>query len=335
MPTIVISRGSHSGGVKLAELLQQQLGWKLISQEMVAEAASGYGVSEHDIVRALDTPPSFWDRLTGNRERYILASRAALAQLLEDGNCIYHGLAGSFLLSGLPCLVRVRLIAPMEYRVRAVVEAKGVSEADAVRYIKAMDERRNRWVHHVFGVEWSDPSLYDLVINLETVRLEAATDLVVQLVQRPDYQPAPEQRRRFEDFRLAARVRAELACRSTFEAGKITVAVHEGIVHLSGDEYFERHRAEIVGFVKSLPGVRTVTRRWRKNRPCRGSWRGGWLPKTERLETSCCRLTITRPSTSGTRSATPSWLSPPPPCALPTATVSSRATSWSSTTRRS
>lgn len=258
MPTIVISRGSHSGGVKLAELLGQRLGWKVISQEMVAEAASGYGVSEDDIVRALDTPPSFWERLTRNRERYIVASRAALAQLLDNGTGIYHGLGGQFLLQGLPCLLRVRLIAPLEWRVRSVMAERGVGEAEAAAYIRAMDERRMKWMQQVFGVEWGDPALYDLVLNLATLSLEAAADLVVELVNRREYRATAECLEGFKDFALAARVRAELIFHSGLEADDIEVVARGGIVHLSGGRGFEAHRGEILRFVRGLPGVRGV-----------------------------------------------------------------------------
>ncbi len=266
MPTIVISRGSHTGGVTLAELLHQRLGWKLISQEMVAEAAGVYGVAEDDIVRALDTPPGFWERLTKNRNRYVLASRAALADLLEEGNGIYHGLAGTFLLQGLPCVLRVRLIAPMEYRIRAVVAAKGISEAEALRYIRAMDERRGKWVQQLFGVDWNDPALHDIVVNLESVSLEAAADLLVEVVRRPEYRTSQECLDKLQDFRLAARVRAELACRSPFDVDKVEVVARDGTVHLGG-AYVEEHRRELVAFVKAIRGVRGVTPRLEDEAP--------------------------------------------------------------------
>lgn len=255
MPTVVISRGSHSGGVKLAELLGQRLGWKVISQEMVAEAAGVYGVSEDDIVRALDTPPSFWERLTRRRDRYIVASRAAVVQLLDNGTGIYHGLGGQFLLQELPCLLRVRLIAPLEWRVQAVMTDRGLGEAEATAYIRAMDERRRKWMQHVFGVDWSDPALYDLVINLGTLSLEAAADLVVDLVGRREYRPTPECLQGFKDFALAARVRAELTFHSGFAADDIDVVARNGIVHLSGGRGFTEHRGEIVRFVRGLAGV--------------------------------------------------------------------------------
>ena len=46
MAIITISRGTKSGGEKLAKCLSERLGWPAISREVIVETASQYGVSE-------------------------------------------------------------------------------------------------------------------------------------------------------------------------------------------------------------------------------------------------------------------------------------------------
>ena len=75
MAIIAISRGSFSGGSRLAEELHSLLGWRVLSQEVITEAARKYGVSEEEMLRALDHPANFFERMTRRKQRYILASR--------------------------------------------------------------------------------------------------------------------------------------------------------------------------------------------------------------------------------------------------------------------
>ena len=127
MPIITISRGTESGGARLAESLKDRLGLKVISREVVVEAARRYEVGEHDLFSSLQSPPGFWDKEAKKRQQFILAVQATLAGMVEDDDVVYHGLSGQLLLRKLPNVLKVRLIAPKEDRVRAAIVA-----ADAV-----------------------------------------------------------------------------------------------------------------------------------------------------------------------------------------------------------
>ncbi len=258
MPIVTISRGSQSGGVSLAERLHRILGYPLLSQEAVVEAASRYGVDPDDVVRGLELPPSFWERLTHRKERYILAMQATLAELVEgDGNGIYHGLAGQFLLQGVPCVFKIRLIAPLKRRVAATMDSLGLSREEAERRISTLDERRVRWVRQMFDVDWHDPLLYDMVVNLDHVTVDTAAEAIAEVLRREDYRSSPECLAEVRDFALVSRVRAELVFNSDLGGDGIEVKVRDGVVSLSGSSLASR-RPEVVEFVRGVRGVRTV-----------------------------------------------------------------------------
>lgn len=258
MPIVTISRGSQSGGVSLAERLHRILGFPLLSQEAVVEAAGRYGVLPDDIVRGLELPASFWERLTHRKERYVLAMRATLLEMVEgDGNVIYHGLAGQFLLQGVPCVFKVRLIAPMERRVVATMESLGLSREEAERRIETLDERRVRWVRQMFDVDWHDPLLYDMVVNLDHVTVETAAEAIAEVIRREDYRSSPECLDQVRSFALASRVRAELVFKSDLGGEGLEVTARDGVVCLAGSSLAGK-RAEIVELVRGVRGVRGV-----------------------------------------------------------------------------
>ena len=215
MPVVTISRGSLSGGELLAEHLGARLGFKVLSREVLVEAARKYGVSESELVDGLAEPAGFWERLTHKKEHYLLAVQATLAEmLLPDGNGIYHGHAGQFLLQGLSGVLKLKILAPLEYRVRAAMTELDLTREQALKHIQVVDERRAKWVRQLYGRDWNDPSLYDLVINLDQMSVETAVELVVCLLGRPEYCPTAESVGEFQEFAQAARARAELAFHS-------------------------------------------------------------------------------------------------------------------------
>ena len=259
MPIVTISRGSLSGGELLAEHLGARLHYKVLSREVIIEAAKKYGISEGELAASLDQPAGFWERLQHKKERYLLAVQATLAEmLLPDGNGVYHGHAGQFLLKGLPGVLKLRILAPLEYRVRSAMIELDLTRDQALAHIATVDDRRVKWVQQLYGRDWHDPSLYDLVINLDQMSVETAAELAVDLLGRPEYRRSAENIQKFQDFALAARVRAELAFHSSLPEHDVTVFVMKGVVHLSGGPTFESNRKKIVRFVKSLEGVERV-----------------------------------------------------------------------------
>ena len=252
MPIITISRGTLSGGRKLADQLGARLGFKVVSQQELNEALNRYDITPEDHSKEMTETGSLWHRLThpGQKARHLQAVRAILLELLASGDGIYHGHTGYQLLTGLSKVVKLRLIAPMSYRVRAAMEELGLSEGQAVEHIEAVDELRVKWVRQLYGVEWHDPALYDLVINLEMLTLETAVEMVAHLAEEDAYRSTPESMQEFLDLSLAARVRAELLFNSGHSGAVDQVHADAGVVTLTGGDALEAERWEISGFVR-------------------------------------------------------------------------------------
>jgi len=207
---ITISRGSLSGGRALAECLGSRLGYPDVGREVLQEAAEALGASEEGFRGKFETTPGLWARLTHAREKYVLAVQTALAEWCTRGDLVYHGLSGQHLLKGLPGILRIRLIAPMEMRVRALLESHPqMTASHAEGFIKHVDQDRSRWVKVMYGAEVMDPSLYDLTINLRTHTIESACETIATAVAQPRFQFTDEVEA--EIFAFAAECRDRLS----------------------------------------------------------------------------------------------------------------------------
>ncbi len=259
MSIITISRGSFSGGAQLAEELHERLGWKNLSQEDVSAAgAQAYRITEQELFRGLYLPANFFERFTHRKTRYLLATQAIVTELLPDGDGIYHGLAGQFLFADLCNAFKVRIVAPMDFRIQTAMRRLSLTRDEAVRHIRDADEHRLRWSRQIFDADIKDPALYDLVVSLESVNIETAADMIAEIMESDDHRPTPQCVQDYRDFALERRVRAELFFNSPFTPDITEITVKDGEVSLTGDKAFRTAREPLVEFVGKIRGVETI-----------------------------------------------------------------------------
>lgn len=201
-----------SGGRAVAESLAGALHYPCVGREIVQEAARKLGASEEDLSGKLEARPSRWARLTQERKKYLLAVQTALAEHSASGSLVYHGLAGQFLLRDLPGVLAVRLIAPLEMRVRALTDAHHrMTRKAALEFIHDVDEDRRRWVKLMYQADVEDPSLYDLTVNLQSISLETVCNIIAEAAAQPPYEVTDDVKKRLEAFAVTCRAQLQQA----------------------------------------------------------------------------------------------------------------------------
>jgi cytidylate kinase len=266
MPIITVSRGSMSGGKALAECLANALSSPCVGREILVDAAAKLGVPEQVLAKKMEKGPGLWDQLTLERRVYLVAVQAALAEHAEKGDLIYHGLAGHMLLRGLPGVLRLRLIAPLEARTRTVMEREGFTREAAEHYIRDVDDNRVRWTKFMYGVDLRDPQLYDLVISLERMSMPTACAIVVEAARKPEFVITESVRAHLTSFVLACRVKVALATHPASRGLDLEVTAVGDVVTITGEvpqpvmltHTSSRWEQELTQIAKSIAGVQRV-----------------------------------------------------------------------------
>ncbi len=258
MPVITISRGSFSGGKMLAECLSKSLGYRCVDREVIVERAAAHGVSQEELRAALEKPPTFLERLQHKKYLYLVLIQAALAAEVRTGRAVYHGNAGHLLLKSGPHILRVRIIAPMELRLKMAQERLKLSRAEAAAYIERMDQDRRKWTQYLYGVDWGDPANYDIVLNLEYIEIEDACRAISSLARRRCFEFTEGCQAAVDDLALASRVRAELALDAATSHLEFDVEAHEGAISVHGAVSNIREVQEIQRIAAAVPGVATL-----------------------------------------------------------------------------
>jgi cytidylate kinase len=208
MSVITISRGSYSKGKEIAEKIAEKLGYDCISRDILIDASEHFNVPEIKLIRALHDAPSIFSRFHYGKEKYISYICEALLNHVQKDNVVYHGLAGHFFLQGVPHVLKVRIIADLDYRIKEEMKRENISEKEARYILKKDDDERRKWGLYLYGKDTADSSLYDIVLHIDNLKVDDAVDMLINAVKRPCFQTTSESKMIFNDLYSTASAKA-------------------------------------------------------------------------------------------------------------------------------
>jgi len=185
MAIITISRGSYSKGKEIAENVAQKLGYECIARKVLLEAKEEFNVPELKLVRAIHDAPSILNSLSYGKEKYISFIQAEILNHFKKDNVVYHGLAGHFFVKGICHVLKVRIIADLDDRVRLEMEREGISRKEALSIIRKDDEERRKWSKYLYGIDTWNSTNYDLVIHIHKLKVKDAVDMTFFFLGNP------------------------------------------------------------------------------------------------------------------------------------------------------
>ena len=257
MPVVTIAHETGAGGAEIGKALADRLGYRYVDREMISEAALHYGVVEDKLTQLDETKPSLFERFDVETRQYITVLQSALLDVAEQDNVVINSRGGQILLRGIQHVLRVRVIAPFDLRVKRVMKkmagqmGESVDVRTTAEMVRRSDHEKHGRMRYLYDVDWGDPSLYDLVLNTEKVTMEAAVEAMAGLVRRPELAATEESKRAVRDRALASRVRAALAAHPETRKYRINVEGERGVIRLEGTAALEK-ATEVA---RTVPGV--------------------------------------------------------------------------------
>jgi cytidylate kinase len=203
------------------------------------------------------------ERLTTERVHYLAYIRAAIYKEVRNDNVVYHGHAGHLLLREIPQVLRVRVIADVEFRIKAAMERNNLSREKAIKFIKDIDEKRVKWTRFLYHADWYDPALYDIVINLEHISIDDACGLVSYIVSLDKFKSTAETRKIMDDMVLSTEVRATVAREAGNSDGGIEIEADGGAITISGSVGSLVEADKIREIARKMPGVKEINSKMR------------------------------------------------------------------------
>jgi cytidylate kinase len=164
---LTLSRELGAGERSFAATLGPRLGLHVYDRELLEQEAVRLGISAEELEQVDEQPAGIFQRFRPNslHQRYFEALGMLMSELAARGDVLLVGRGGSRFLRDNSGAFHVRIVAPMEIRVRQVMEHRWMREGPARQLIVDSDNGRRRFYQNFFGADWADPLEYHLTVN--------------------------------------------------------------------------------------------------------------------------------------------------------------------------
>ena len=204
--SIVTIRGQlESGAPEVAKEVADRLQADYVDREIIAEVATQLERKEQEVIEK-EMPPStllgriaetlgtsyvFGDATAGaylplgkiplSDNRYLRALESVVTGLARSRTkpLVILGRGSQFILKDYSGILHVLVVAPLEVRVKRVMERLKLDPEAARHEVTRYDNSLHEFFKRYFKVEPEDPVHYDLIVNTGRLSCQAAASIVV------------------------------------------------------------------------------------------------------------------------------------------------------------
>jgi cytidylate kinase len=192
---VAISREHGAGGEQVGALVAEQLGFRYVDDEIVAQAAARGQISHAEVadtekrrslaLRLIEqigraSTPAYSAPMAANqadRELYQDLIREVVVETASQGSAVIVAHAASIALADRDDVLRVLVVAPPKVRAERIAAEGGVDPDEAGKIVRSSDADRRSYFKRFYGIS-EEPTNYDLVLNTGGLSFERAAGLV-------------------------------------------------------------------------------------------------------------------------------------------------------------
>lgn len=181
---LTVNREFGSGGGRIAQMIAESLGWKLLDRDIIDAIAYAAHV-DPKVVRRYDEHIESWlsrinqqamrsaalaaglelrDNAVFDAEEMVKISQKIIEQAYAEGNCVIVGRGSQCVLQHKPDAFHVFVYAPHKERILRL-RARLEKGADIEQRIRSVDAERAKYLQEYYSKHWLNPHLYDLMIS--------------------------------------------------------------------------------------------------------------------------------------------------------------------------
>ena len=258
---ITFSRKMGTNGTEIAKQVANKLGYQFYDTEAIENEARDMGFLES--IQEIDKKtPSLFQRLFSHKPAIELDRLTSLIyELAKKGDAVFLGRGSHILLKSFSCALHIRVTASIERRVQNLIQ-RGFQREGALKAMERSDHERGTFIRFAFGVDWENPGLYDVILNMDKLTVPLAVDTVIQMARSEEIKACSiDAMKSIEMMGLVRRAEAAL-----IEAGltygpttSISVSVVEpGKIRLSGLAESQATKTRAESLLKALKGVVSI-----------------------------------------------------------------------------
>ena len=201
MAVITLSRHFGAGGKTLGNLVAKKLGYFYIDDDIIQSIVHNFKSTQwltafkKDFGGRLSNwisnlPPkdpvkSIWDEKKDDAGETCAIDilQQVMLQIAEEGNAIIIGRGGQYLLQDHKDVFHVLMVADLEDRIQFMEERYHLSLKKAIHVVNHQDKRRQNFYRFMGKLDYDQPDMYHLVLNMSKLTLQKACEILTVLVK--------------------------------------------------------------------------------------------------------------------------------------------------------
>ncbi len=269
MPVVTIARQLGSYGNEIARALAARLNYRYLDTRSLPDYVREFGDVEPTAPELSETQPTFWERLNEERRRHAIIVRCGVYNFAKDDDAIIVGLGANFLLRGLSQTLRCMTVAPLETRIKRVVDRSdgSIDRAAATDAIRRSDRERSGYIRYMHNADWTDVHGYDLVLNTQVLTPDLGADYITYTLERAEIGPTAGSLQQIDDLALASRVEAVLISNAGIWIHGLRATSDRGVVTIAGEVITDEDREYAEDVARGVDGVRAIVNELRIQPP--------------------------------------------------------------------
>ncbi len=191
---IVIGRQYGSGGHGIGKLLAERLSFDFYDKYIIQMAAGSTGytpkyISEREekmtnslIFDMINQMYVYSQEHTAPQDAIFEAEASVVKEASQKSNCVIVGRCADYILRERRECLKVYLYAPIEFRVKRIMETEGLSEKEARKKIQQMDRQRAEHYRYYTHQIWGMASNYQLCIDT-SLGMEHTENMILEMLE--------------------------------------------------------------------------------------------------------------------------------------------------------
>ncbi len=199
---ITIGRQFGSNGRQIGELVAKKLGVTCYDKQLIKKAAKESGLWE-DLLDEMDEKPtnsflysvvmdpyafaySFDNSGYGMNinQKAFMATYNTIQNIAKNESCVIIGRCSNYVLREFNNVYNFFLYAPLEERIKIVMERFNLDEKKAKDQIVKEDKARASYFNYYTSMKWGNIESYDCCLNTTLMDAESLADLIIEITKK-------------------------------------------------------------------------------------------------------------------------------------------------------
>jgi cytidylate kinase len=199
---ITLNRELGSGGRTVGRKLAEKLNVKYYDKALIEGLTKEFGLTVDEIEKIKAQKKSWWNEFNNyykkrnsttlpmeaetvlTTESMMATEKRILQTLAEEESCVVAGRSGFLVFRDWPNHMNILIQASLKNRIERVMERQHLSREEAEAVIEKVDKGRETFIQKYADTSRYDARNYDLVINMDTLTEDYATDIILAYIER-------------------------------------------------------------------------------------------------------------------------------------------------------